>query len=545
MKLYNYDQKHQKMFGFTLIELMIVISIIGILALLSLVGLRATLTQARDMQRKSNITNIGKAVISCAMDKNSEHFTPGNDLNLSNTSPIGKELIDNKCISKIPTDPINYAYQYVSNGDNFRVCINSESKANTAICYEDSGSGSGGSGSLTTSPVTDPDHPADSYTEFKFTNFPFATGAGGAFKLINDVDGDGRKDFVVGGGYEWHSAPPSYPVVFIISADGKNIIRQFSFNIGSSGVGELEVLPDFEGLGKDAIVFSDASALSSTTKVFIYSVSTGNLLLTMDEPRNCWPIASTKNPNGTWNIAISNHGHGIPGPASGVGSIDQYNIQPGNGQPGSAQAIHTRQIVGTGTNYNLTYINDINNDGMDDLVYDNQSIIYVETNTGSPSQINSSFSQVASIYAYDLNNDGQKEIIAGDTEYNISPHKGKISIYNLTGTQLGTINGRNNDEIGDSISVITGKNNQNIIVTGSHGSGGGGKGAIYFFSGPSLNNYTLVKEYDGENSGDYFGKALATFGYYGEPDEYIITGAFKYNRNTNKSGAIYLKFPDL
>lgn len=59
--------------GFTLIELMVVISIIGVLAVLMLVGLRTMRYRAQDVQRKSDITSLNRALISYRAEHGEKH----------------------------------------------------------------------------------------------------------------------------------------------------------------------------------------------------------------------------------------------------------------------------------------------------------------------------------------------------------------------------------------------------------------------------------------------------------------------------------------
>lgn len=58
--------------GFTLVEILVVISVIGILATIVLIGLRAARGKAQDVQRKSDMTSIDRAIKSYAIDNNDQ-----------------------------------------------------------------------------------------------------------------------------------------------------------------------------------------------------------------------------------------------------------------------------------------------------------------------------------------------------------------------------------------------------------------------------------------------------------------------------------------
>lgn len=115
---------YKKIKGFTLIELMVVISIVGLLSTLVLIGVRTARARAQDTQRKSNTKAINRALDSYAMD-NSEKYPISNDDGsgngscpefLTSTSPTGSILVSQDYISTIPTDPnmtgVDQYYKY-------------------------------------------------------------------------------------------------------------------------------------------------------------------------------------------------------------------------------------------------------------------------------------------------------------------------------------------------------------------------------------------------------------------------------------------------
>ncbi|HSH31780.1 MAG TPA: prepilin-type N-terminal cleavage/methylation domain-containing protein [Candidatus Saccharimonadales bacterium] len=96
----------KKQEGFTLLELLIVIVIIGILAVLIVPNLASGPQRARDGQRKSDLRNIKTALETYYNDKNSYPATTG-DLT-TGTSPY---------IKTVPTDPKGgAAYTYTPAG---------------------------------------------------------------------------------------------------------------------------------------------------------------------------------------------------------------------------------------------------------------------------------------------------------------------------------------------------------------------------------------------------------------------------------------------
>ena len=105
--------------GFTLIELLVVISIIGILAAMITVSFTASQRQARDTQRKSDLTQYRTSLESNA--------NQNNGLYPSHTSSSGVVASDTLCtdldLTSCPEDPKNatddtgtFVYNYQSNG---------------------------------------------------------------------------------------------------------------------------------------------------------------------------------------------------------------------------------------------------------------------------------------------------------------------------------------------------------------------------------------------------------------------------------------------
>lgn len=99
--------------AFTLVELLIVISIIGVLVTIGLVSFRNSQARARDAQRKSDLKQISSALELYYSDYGK----------YPNSITFGSEFTDNKTVyfKILPDDPnssLNYVYRIVDSGTN-------------------------------------------------------------------------------------------------------------------------------------------------------------------------------------------------------------------------------------------------------------------------------------------------------------------------------------------------------------------------------------------------------------------------------------------
>jgi len=131
--------------GFTLIELLVVISIIGILAALIMVNFNAARERARDMQRKSDLDQIKKALRMYYNDNN-QYPTSSGDYKIigcgTGATPItcdwNSEWLRSGMVymKRLPNDPSegkNYKYQQVSSDQDFCLWATLENKSDGDI----------------------------------------------------------------------------------------------------------------------------------------------------------------------------------------------------------------------------------------------------------------------------------------------------------------------------------------------------------------------------------------------------------------------------
>lgn len=129
-------------FGFTLIELLVVVSIIGILTALIMVNFNSARERARDIQRKSDLDQIKKAL---RLYYNDYNAYPSNttDNKISGCSPAqtfdwGDEFVCNEMVymNSLPQDPSegnSYNYQQISSGQDFCLWAMLENKSDGDI----------------------------------------------------------------------------------------------------------------------------------------------------------------------------------------------------------------------------------------------------------------------------------------------------------------------------------------------------------------------------------------------------------------------------
>jgi type II secretion system protein G len=114
--------------GFTLVELLVVISIIGILIALSIFGLQAARESSRDARRKADLEQIRSGLEIYKSDCNSYPASLSFGASLVGNDPGNTNCDGNTYIAQVPTDPVTPArtYYYSSDGLNYQLCASLE-----------------------------------------------------------------------------------------------------------------------------------------------------------------------------------------------------------------------------------------------------------------------------------------------------------------------------------------------------------------------------------------------------------------------------------
>lgn len=133
--------------GFTLIELMVVMSIIGILMALTLTGISNSRIVARDATRKADLLMIAGGLEIYKADCNDYPSTITKDQPLKGDgTPASTCLTTNEYIAKVPKDPLDDArlYRYSRlTATKYEICAALERGTVAVTCfgYTDCGAG--------------------------------------------------------------------------------------------------------------------------------------------------------------------------------------------------------------------------------------------------------------------------------------------------------------------------------------------------------------------------------------------------------------------
>jgi type II secretion system protein G len=105
--------------GFTLVELLVVVAIIGLLTGVVVISITNVKAKARDAQRVSDINTINTAL---NMYHNDFNAYPIYDGYITTTDALSTALRNAGALSSVPKDPLNYGnyryyYQSVNGGD--------------------------------------------------------------------------------------------------------------------------------------------------------------------------------------------------------------------------------------------------------------------------------------------------------------------------------------------------------------------------------------------------------------------------------------------
>lgn len=115
---------HIPYYGFTLVELLVVISIIGILIGLSAVAYQNAKSSARDTQRKSDLGAIGSSLEIYRTDCGEYPTSLASSLKGDGSS--ASCATTNTYIAAVPQDPLGGSYSYSSSGATFVICAHLE-----------------------------------------------------------------------------------------------------------------------------------------------------------------------------------------------------------------------------------------------------------------------------------------------------------------------------------------------------------------------------------------------------------------------------------
>lgn len=118
--------------GFTLMELIIVVSIIGLVVTLGFTNYITSIKRSRDGRRKADLEQVRSALEMCRADTGSY--------------PVGSSL-PGTCSTylSVPTDPLSPTYQYRYNGstNSYTLCAYLETGAVTTNCTGNCGGNCG------------------------------------------------------------------------------------------------------------------------------------------------------------------------------------------------------------------------------------------------------------------------------------------------------------------------------------------------------------------------------------------------------------------
>jgi len=117
--------------GFTLIEILVVIAIIGLLASVALVGMNSARIKARNSQRKGNIAQIRQALDMYYHDTNNGLYPHNGTVGNPNTETTDLQGLASflvpKYMSEIPKDPKNnlkdFEYVWANGGQDYGLLV--------------------------------------------------------------------------------------------------------------------------------------------------------------------------------------------------------------------------------------------------------------------------------------------------------------------------------------------------------------------------------------------------------------------------------------
>ncbi|MDD4183377.1 MAG: type II secretion system protein [Candidatus Omnitrophica bacterium] len=126
------DKQQEKFFlkGFTLVEIMIAISILLVLAILTVPNVLRARVNSNEVSTVSNLTSIGKAIQQYYMTNDYKYPKSIEDLVTPNSTP---PYIDKDFINNVKSGYV-YTYEY-QDDDNFRLLASPKTPGKTGVRY--------------------------------------------------------------------------------------------------------------------------------------------------------------------------------------------------------------------------------------------------------------------------------------------------------------------------------------------------------------------------------------------------------------------------
>ncbi len=135
--------KRNQQYGYTLIEILVVVTIIGLVASISTVSYTILSKQSRDARRKADLEQIRSAIEMYRSNNTSGLYPTGFAMPCNSIVPINDA--SNTYLSRIPQDPKcpDYKYYFSSDGLTYTVATRLE---RTSSCLSPLGADSCGTG---------------------------------------------------------------------------------------------------------------------------------------------------------------------------------------------------------------------------------------------------------------------------------------------------------------------------------------------------------------------------------------------------------------
>jgi len=128
----KFISKNKFLTGFTILEILVVLAIMGVVGSLVFVQLGEARSRARDAEREQEIKTLQNALAIYVVNKGLYPLA-ADPIPLTGQDPVSVELKTQDAISQIPTDPLNRdAYRYVyesANGSTYRITYSLETNS--------------------------------------------------------------------------------------------------------------------------------------------------------------------------------------------------------------------------------------------------------------------------------------------------------------------------------------------------------------------------------------------------------------------------------